>query len=125
MEKGLYSSLSENKQEGEKKGAKSGDSKVSPMESKILQPSRNVLDIKGKIAYGDSSQTWSNIRLKKEIIDEFPALREKRASFSYNLLFYRNYNELEKAIRKMRRQKTPLPLLMFMMKEATIKSEIK
>ena len=87
------------------------------MEAKILQPSRNVLDIKGKIAYGDSSRSWSNIRLKKEIIDEFPILREKRASFSYNMLFYRDFNELEKAIRKMRRKKTPLPLLLFMMKE--------
>jgi hypothetical protein len=88
------------------------------MEAKILQPSRNVLDIKGKIAYGDSSRSWSNIRLKKEIVNEFPALKEKRASFSYQMLFYMTYDELEKAIRKMKRQKMPLPLLMFMIKEA-------
>ena len=91
------------------------------MEAKILQPSRNVLDIKGKIAYGDSSQSWSNIRLKKEIVDEFPTLREKSSKFSYNMLFYRNYNELEKAIRRMKRQKMPLPLLMFMIKEAVVR----
>lgn len=88
------------------------------MEGKILQPTRNILDIKGKIAYGDSSQSWSNIRLKKEIVNEFPALKEKRANFSYNLIFYRSYNELEKAIKKMRRQKVPLPLLLFMIKES-------
>jgi len=87
------------------------------METKILQPCRNVLNIKGKIAYGDSSKTWSNIRLKKEVIDEFPALRERRSNFLYNMLFYRSYNELEKAIRKMRRKKLPLPLLVFLMKE--------
>jgi len=91
------------------------------MEQKILQPSRRVIDIKGKIAYGDSSQSWSNIRLKKEIIDEFPVLKEKRAKFSYNMLFYRDYNELEKALRRMRRQKMPLPLLMFMIKETEIR----
>ncbi len=87
------------------------------MEFKILQPCRDVLDIKGKIAYGDSSKTWSNIRLKKEVVDEFPALKERRANFSYNMLFYRSYNELEKAIRKMKRKKVPLPLLMHLMKD--------
>jgi len=91
------------------------------MEAKILQPSRNVLDIKGKIAYGDSSRSWSNIRLKKEIVNEFPALKEKRANFSYQMLFYMTYDELEKAIRKMKRQKMPLPLLMFMIKEAELR----
>lgn len=87
------------------------------MEAKILQPSRQVLDVKGKIAYGDSSHSWSNIRLKKEIVDEFPALKEKRAKFSYNMLFYRTYNDLEKALRRMRRKKMPLPILLFMMRD--------
>ena len=91
------------------------------MEPRILQPSRNTLDINGKIAYGDSSRSWSNIRLKKEIVNEFPALKERRANFSYNMLFYRSYNELEKAIRKMKRMKKPLPLLLFMIKEAEIR----
>lgn len=87
------------------------------METKILQPARNTLDIKGKITYGDSSRSWSSIRLKKEIVDEFPVLREKTAKFSYQILFYRSYEELEKAIRKMKREKLPLPILLFLMQE--------
>ena len=87
------------------------------MEPKILQPQRKAININGKIAYGDSSQSWSNIRLKKEIIDEFPVLREKRSNFAYNMQFYRAYNDLEKAIRKMKRKRVPLPLLFFMIKE--------
>jgi len=91
------------------------------METKILQPIKTTLNIKGKIAYGDSSRSWSNIRLKKEVVDEFPALREKQASFSYQMLFYRTYDELEKVVRKMKREKLPLPLLLFLQKEPIVR----
>ena len=87
------------------------------MELKVLQPFKSALDITGKIAYGDSSRSWSNIRLKKAIMDEFPSLKEKKAKFSYNMKFYRDYKELEKMIRRMRRQKMPLPIFLYLIKE--------
>lgn len=69
------------------------------MDEKILQPSRTFIDLRGKIAYGDSSQSWSNIRLKRDIVNEFPELKNKKASFSYRMQFYRSYNDLVQAIK--------------------------
>lgn len=87
------------------------------MESQILRPARESLDIKGRIAYTEGHQAWNLIRLKKEIINEFPQLKEKRSSFSYKLLFYHNYSQLEKAIRKMKRNNDALPILLWMVRE--------
>lgn len=87
------------------------------MEKQILQPTRDTLKIKGKIYYRDHDQAWNTIKLKKEIVNEFPILKEKRASFSYHMILYRTHDELEKVVKKMKREKLPLPLLVFLEKE--------
>jgi hypothetical protein len=66
--------------------------------------------------YREAIRAWNTMRIKKEIIEEFPALKERRSSFSYQMLFYRDYYELEKAIRKMKKEKLPPPLLLFFRK---------
>ncbi len=86
------------------------------METHILQPSRNTIHTTGKIAYSESVQSWNTIRLKKDIINEFSALKEKSSKFAYSVIFHRGYNDLEKALRKMKREKTPLPMLFFIEK---------
>ena len=70
------------------------------MEAQILRPQRNVIEIKGKLIYTESIGAWNSIRFKKELINEFPQLKEKRSAFSYKMTFYQEYKELEKAIRK-------------------------
>ena len=47
----------------------------------------------------------------------FPQLKEKRSAFSYQMFFYRTYDDFEKLIKKMKREKLPLPLLMYLVKE--------
>lgn len=84
------------------------------MESKILQPGKKVINLTGKMFYRESIQAWNTLRLKKEIIAEFPALKEKRSSFSYQMIFYSEFDVLEKAIRKMKKDKLPPPILMFL-----------
>jgi len=91
------------------------------METRILQPTKTPLNIKGRISYRESEQAWNVIKLKKELINEFSVLREKRSSFSYQMLFYRTYDELEKAVRKMKREKSPLPILLFLQKELPVR----
>jgi len=76
------------------------------MESKILQPGKKVINLTGKMFYRESIQAW--------IIAEFPALKEKRSSFSYQMIFYSEFDVLEKAIRKMKKDKLPPPILMFL-----------
>ena len=87
------------------------------MEPRILQPVRKALEVKGRIVYREVDQSWNLITLKRELIAEFPQLREKRSSFSYQMFFYRSYDEFEKVVRKMKREKLPLPLLLFLVKE--------
>jgi len=87
------------------------------MEPRILQPVKIPLEIKGKIVYREHDQSWNMLKLKKELIAEFPQLKEKRSAFSYQMFFYRTYDDFEKLIKKMKREKLPLPLLMYLVKE--------
>lgn len=84
------------------------------MEVKTLQPNRSIIKTEGNLSYGESVQGWNTIRLKKELINEFSVLKEKSSKFSYTLTFYRTYEELEKALKKIKREKLPLPMLLFL-----------
>lgn len=85
--------------------------------TQILTPVKNTLDIKGKLSYGVSNRAWNTIKFKKEFLQEFKILKERRAAFSYQILFYRTYEELEKSVRRMKRNKEALPILLFLQKE--------
>ena len=86
------------------------------MDVKTLQPNRSIIKTEGNLSYGESVQGWNTIRLKKELINEFSALKEKSSKFSYTLTFYRTYEELEKELKKIKREKLPLPMLLFLQK---------
>lgn len=87
------------------------------MESRIITPQLKELKLKGSLYYSIQSASWDTLRLRKEIMMEMPSLKERSARFSYNLIFYRTYEELEKAIKKIRRNKEPLPILVWIEKE--------
>ena len=82
---------------------------------KPLSP-KKLIDIQGKIAYAEGFQAWNLIRLKKEIIDEFPQLREKRSSFLYRVVFHRTHEELLKEIKKLRNYDV-MPMLLLLYKD--------
>ena len=60
------------------------------MEKRTLTP-RRIIDVEGKLAYAEGFQSWNLLRLKKEIVNEFPQLKEKRSAFSYRLAFFRSF----------------------------------
>jgi hypothetical protein len=86
------------------------------MELQILKPVHETIDIQSTILYTSSDRAWNVIRLKKPILDEFPQLKEKRAKFFYKMIHHNNYKELEKAVRKMKRNKETVPILLFFYK---------
>lgn len=86
------------------------------MTKKTLSP-KSLIDIEGNVAYAEGFQAWNLIRLKKEIIDEFPQLREKRSRFTYQMIFHRTYKELLKTIKKLKNNDV-MPMLMFLYKES-------
>ena len=87
------------------------------MEPRILRPIKKIIELSGRISYDEHNGAWSRIRLKKEFINEFPDLTERRSNFSYKLLFYRTYLELDKIIKVMKKENKPLPILLFLVKE--------
>ena len=86
------------------------------MERKQLTP-KKVIDIEGKITYAENFQSWNTLRLKREIIEEFPALKEKRSSFSYRLMFCRSHRELMDMIKGLKGESV-MPLILWMYKES-------
>lgn len=90
---------------------------MSVMDIQILRPAQETLESKGRLSYSEGSQAWSIIKLKKELLQEFPQLREKRSSFSYRLMLFRSYKKMEKAIKEIQKKEQPLPLLLCFYKE--------
>lgn len=86
------------------------------MERKALAP-KKIIDVEGKLAYAEGFQSWNILRLKKEIVNEFPQLKEKRSNFSYKLIFCRNHEELLNHIKKLKNDSV-MPMLMWMYKES-------
>ena len=90
------------------------------MEAQVLRPITQDLDMKGRISYSEANQAWNTIRFKKELINEFPLLKEKRSLFSYRAIFYRDFNQLDKAIKKLRKENGAMPIILFMYKESEV-----
>jgi len=92
------------------------------MEKKTLSP-RNVINIEGSIYYDERNRSFGIIRLKSDLVNEFPQLKEKRSKFSYKMEYYRKIEELEKTLQELKKKKCEtLPVLMWMFKEKDINS---
>jgi hypothetical protein len=83
---------------------------------KTLVP-RTKISSEGKVHYSESFQAWNTLKLKKELFSEFPQLKEKRAKFSYGLVYHRNPKELEKEIKKIVKGGGVMPVLLFLYKD--------
>jgi hypothetical protein len=81
------------------------------MESKKPLIPRKVVNSNGMVYYDDKAGAWGIIRFKAEVINEFYQLQEKRSKFSYKLVYYRTYEELENAIKEIKKT-GDLPLLL-------------
>ncbi|MBR9704652.1 hypothetical protein GOV12_04520 [Candidatus Pacearchaeota archaeon] len=85
---------------------------------KTVLKQRNIVSVDGKIDYNEGLKAWSRIRLKKDLINEFPQLKERRSKFSFKIDVFRNQEELERAVKKLKNNKwEPLPVLMWFYKE--------
>lgn len=90
------------------------------MDNKKPLLSRNCIDINGKILYSEGDQAWNLIRLKKDVLNEFYQLKERRLKFSYQMIYYRVYEDLEKAIKELKKQNKALPVLLWLYQETSV-----
>jgi predicted CopG family antitoxin len=72
----------------------------------------------GRLSYNESTRSWGTLRFKSELIREFRQLKEKNSKFAYRVLLYRNYEEFEKKIKEMIKNKEPIPVLIWFEKES-------
>lgn len=86
------------------------------MKKQILTPIK-IIESEGNLSYNESNRAWGTIRLKSEIINEFRQLREKRTKFNYRLLFYRDYEDFEKIVKQIIKDKEVIPMLVWFEKE--------
>ena len=87
------------------------------MKIEILKPVKKIISTKGRLYYSESYASWNSLRFRKEIMQQFPQLKERLAKFTYKMLLHPDYKELEKTIRKVKREKEPLPILLWLVKE--------
>ena len=87
------------------------------MEAQILRPKRDKLEIKGKLSYLESTHSWSLMNLRKAVIEEFPQLKERVSAFGYKMVLFHEYDNLEKSIKKLKREGEAVPILMWLVKE--------
>ena len=87
------------------------------MESKKPLFPRNQVNVDGKILYSEGDQAWNLIRLKKDVINEFNQLKEKSSKFSYHMAYFRAYEELEKAVKSLKKEGA-LPVLVWFYRDS-------
>jgi len=78
---------------------------------------RKIISISGKVHYSESNQAWNMIKFKTEFLNEFQQLKEKRGKFSYEMILGRTENEMIAAIKKIVKNRTLMPVLMFLYKD--------
>jgi hypothetical protein len=85
---------------------------------KPLSP-RTIINSEGKMHYSESSQAWNVLKLKKELFEEFPDLKQKRSAFSYELTYFRDLKEFEKMFKEIvKKDEKAKPILMWLYKES-------
>ena len=87
------------------------------MKSSTLAPIK-IIESRGKLSYNESNRAWGTIRLKSELINEFKQLREKRTKFNYRLILYRDYEDFEKTVKQIIKNKEVIPMLVWFEKES-------
>lgn len=67
---------------------------------RFLTPRREPLVIDGHLSYNESNQSWNSIKIKKELLNEFPDLKQKQGVFKYKMILHKNPKEIEKFIKE-------------------------
>ncbi len=77
----------------------------------VLSPGSRIVEVRGKLFYSEGDQSWNLIRLRREVLHEFPQLKEKSSTFGYTMLIPKTKGEIEEALTKF--EKTAVPILLF------------
>lgn len=79
---------------------------------------RDTIHITGKISYKERMKSFALIQLRKELINIFPQLKERRGNFAYTMYYNRSPKEVRKILDGLEKKElTPILLLLGRVKE--------
>jgi uncharacterized protein with von Willebrand factor type A (vWA) domain len=82
----------------------------------IIKPKHETLELQGELSYSEGLRAWNLMRLKKDLLKEFPQLKERREKFSYKMIMHRNFNDLKKAVENLE-NKEIIPIFLFFVRK--------
>jgi len=85
----------------------------------FLSPSREVIEVKGKLTYNEGDQAFTNMKIKKEFLLEFPHLKDKSSNFEfvYLMKLHKSFKQLKKDIEELERNSEAIPIVLLLGKE--------
>jgi len=88
-------------------------------EIEFLSPQRETLETKGKLTYNEGDRAFTNLKIKKEFLLEFPHLREKGEEFDfiYLMKLHRTFRDLKRELEILEKEDQSVPIVMFLGKE--------
>ena len=90
------------------------------MEGQIITPNQKEIRVKGKMYYQADDHAWNVLRIKKEVLNEFKPLKERMSKFSYQMLFYSEWAQFEKSLKKLKLEGLPPPVSIWFVKEKQV-----
>ena len=85
----------------------------------FLSPIHDVIQVKGKLTYNEGDQAFTNLKIKKEFLQEFPHLKEKNScyNFVYLMKLHRSFENLKQDIETLEKQEETIPIVLMLAKE--------
>lgn len=80
----------------------------------LLSPGSHILEINGKLFYSEGDRSWNILRLRKEVLHEFPELKKRSSALGYKMIIPKSKENFKKILEGM---KESLPILLFFHKE--------
>jgi hypothetical protein len=77
-----------------------------------LLPKTKTPEIFGRLFYNEGAGAWHIIRLRKEILQKFPQLKEKSGSFCYKMLMPQDYKEMKQIVSEMQKGEVVVPIIL-------------
>jgi hypothetical protein len=91
------------------------------MSKMILSPWSGNLVSEGNVTYSETAHAWNTLRLHKQIVKEFPPLKDRMAKISFKIEFVRTLDNLKKKVDEIEKEKQGIPLLLYLYLDEPLK----
>ena len=76
-----------------------------------------IIETSGKLSYHESAQAYNTLRLPKQILTQFPDLKNKLLNIRFKLEYFSNYSDIRKFLWESEYNNQEPPLLVYFYKK--------